>query len=395
MKELWEKMQKLVADMRTISDRAAAEKRDLTTEEDTEWQRIEAEYNDTEKRFIRARDLESRASRLEGYGDQSTGRPAPDKADTGPTADQRMADFRTYIKTGESRGLQYDQDTSGGFLAPAAFLAELIKDLTNANLIRAACRVLPFAGVGEVGAPALTTQMSDASWTAEVPSSALTGDTTMKFGKRSLRAHPLRKYIKISEQLLMAAVLSPEQIVREEMAEVFGNVLENNYLTGTGSGQPLGIFTASAQGISTSRDNACASQTVFTADEVIDTFHTLSQAYQRRATWIVSNGFISRLRKLKHSDGYLWQPAITEGVPGSILGRPYIMSDYCPDTYTTGLYIAAVGDMSRYWVLDSMQLSVRRLGEIAALTGEVGYLGAYYGDGMPVSENAFARMILA
>ena len=58
----------------------------------------------------------------------------------------------------------------------------------------------------------------------------------------------------VSKTLIRNAALSPETIVREEMAHQFADLMETAYFTGDGVNKPLGIFTASANGISTGQD---------------------------------------------------------------------------------------------------------------------------------------------
>ena len=47
---------------------------------------------------------------------------------------------------------------------------------------------------------------------------------------------------------------SAESIVNSEIVRDAGEVQEQAFVTGSGSGQPLGVFTASSDGISTARD---------------------------------------------------------------------------------------------------------------------------------------------
>jgi HK97 family phage major capsid protein len=104
---------------------------------------------------------------------------------------------------------------------------------------------------------------------------------------------------------------------------------------------------------------------------------------------------VKRARKLKDGNSqYLWSPGLS-GQPGTILDRPYVMSEYVPDTYTTGLYVAAVGDFSYYWIVDSLDMEIQRLDELFALKNQVGMVVRKETDGMPVLSEAFARLKLA
>ena len=73
----------------------------------------------------------------------------------------------------------------------------------------------------------------------------------MKFGKRELHPHPLAKRIKISNDLIRRSVLPSESIVRDRLAYKFAITQEKAFLLGHGANQPLGVFVASDDGIST------------------------------------------------------------------------------------------------------------------------------------------------
>jgi hypothetical protein len=76
-KELFDKLGSLTSAMRAITEKARTESRDLTTEEDQEWRRIEAEITSTETAVEREQREAQIAVRLEQLGNESAGRPAP------------------------------------------------------------------------------------------------------------------------------------------------------------------------------------------------------------------------------------------------------------------------------------------------------------------------------
>jgi HK97 family phage major capsid protein len=56
------------------------------------------------------------------------------------------------------------------------------------------------------------------------------------------------------------------------------------------------------------------------------------------------------------------------------------------------LYVGMLGDFSYYWIADADTFAVQRLMELYALTNQVGLIGRLETDGMPVLEEAFARL---
>ena len=83
------------------------------------------------------------------------------------------------------------------------------------------------------------------------------------------------------------------------------------------------------------------------------------------------------------------------GQPDRILDLPFYESEYVPNTFTTGLYVAILGDFSFYWVADALDFTIQRLVELYAATNQVGFIGRLETDGMPVLAEAFSRLKLA
>lgn len=313
------------------------------------------------------------------------------------SSDEYQTLFADYLRTGrEHLGMQVGKDDQGGYLAPPAFMADLIKFLDNSVFMRQLCTTIAMPGVVNLGIPSWDTDPGDADWTAEVPASDISEDTSARIGKRELMPHLLTKLVKLSKKLIASSAIPMPSLLTDRLGYKFAITEEQAFLTGTGAQRPLGVFVASSNGISTSRDTTAASTTAFTADELIDTLYALKEAYQRSATWIVHRDTVKRARKLKDGNSqYLWAPGLAGGQPSTILDRPYVTSEYAPNTFTTGLYVAIVGDFSKYYIVDSMGLEVQSLAELFALKNQVGYLGRKETDGMPVLEEAFSRLKLA
>lgn len=130
-------------------------------------------------------------------------------------------------------------------------------------------------------------------------------------------------------------------------------------------------------------------------DGLINAKYSLKEQYLRGASWIIHRDLAKLLAKLKDGESrYIWQPAVALGQPDMLLGHPVHMSEYAPNTYTTGLYAAVFGDFRYYWIVDADQLLVKVLNELYATSNQIGYLLHYFGDGAPVLGEAFARVKL-
>ena len=338
-----------------------------------------------------------------GDGDGDSGGDGPDGKAKGNKAFAAWLKYGDQALTNESipgmkafKALQVDVDTLGGYLvAPQEFVAELIQVVDDLVFIRGLATVKTLTLGVSLGAPSLDTDLSDASWTSELLDGGQ--DDTLRFGKRELFPHPLAKRVLISNKMLNAPGLNAEAIVSERMAYRFGVAQENAFLTGSGSGQPLGVFTASADGISTGRDVSTGNTTSeIGADGLIEAKFALKAAYWARATWIFHRDALKQIRLLKDGNGqYMWSPGLAGGIAPAILDMPFLISEFAPNTFTTGLYVGILGDFSRYWIADSLTMQVQRLIELYAATNQTGFIGRLETDGMPVLEEAFVRVILA
>jgi HK97 family phage major capsid protein len=296
----------------------------------------------------------------------------------------------------ELRALQAGADVDGGYLvAPQQFVTELIKAVDDQVAIRGLARTFQVPQAASMGAPSLDADPSDADWTTELQTGA--EDTAMRFGKRELRPHPLAKRIKVSQQLLRQALIGPEGLVLDRLAYKFAVSQEKAFLTGSGAGRPLGVFTASPNGISTNRDVATGNTTTAIGfDGLIEAKSTLKGQYWPRARWIFHRDAVKQITKLKDGDGqYIWRQSVREGEPDTLLGLPMTISEWAPNTFTTGLYVGLIGDFQHYWIVDALAMQVQRLNELYAETNQVGFIGRLETDGAPVLEEAFVRVKLA
>lgn len=321
--------------------------------------------------------------------------------------------WRKFLKGGimalnpqEIKAYQSDNPVGGGFLiSPQDFVQEVITLMKDQVFMRGLAKIYTVTKAESLGLPAIDTDPSDADWTAELATG--NEELTLAFGKRELRPHPLAKNIKVSNKLLRNATIGPEEVIMDRLAYKFAVTMEKAYLNGTGSDQPLGVFTASTYGISTARDLTAATTTAVAADDFIGTKYKLKAAYQGRAQWIMHRDVVAATRKLKDSNNnYLWTSGLTswsgatgpgnglQGTPEMLLGCPINMSEYSPNTFTTGLYMAILGDFSRYVIADALDMQVQVLDQLYAATNQTGYIARLESDGMPVLEEAFSRLIL-
>ncbi len=430
LNEINQKRGELWKEARDTNDKAKAENREMSNIESERFDKIMEECDALDKQRDKLIADDKRSKWISDQG-KSTGRKT--ESDTGNEGQKKKDEVRTvswgdnyankreitlagqyatdeyraaYSKwlafgdqalSGEEyRALQADSDTIGGYITtPVQMVAQLIKFLDNAVIVRQKATVFQVPNAQSLGAPSLDTDMAAPAWTAEIA----TGDedSSLAFGRRELHPHPLAKRIKVSNTLMRKATIGPEALVIDRLGYQMAITQEAGFLTGDGSSQPLGLFTASANGVPTTQDvSTDNTTTAITADGLINAKYSLKQQHQAEGEWIFHRLVVRNIRKLKDGQGqYLWQPGLVGDARNTLLERPVNQSEYAPSTFTTGLYVGIFANLRFYWIADSLSMTVQRLVELYAATNQTGFIGRLESDGAPVLAEAFARVKLA
>lgn len=173
--------------------------------------------------------------------------------------------------------------------------------------------------------------------------------------------------------------------IGSEFSRRIGDKEEDAFLNGDGSAKPTGILHDTLGG---QVGVTAASATAITADELVDLYYSLKAPYRKNAIWILNDATIRLIRKLKSVEGqYLWQPGLKDGEVNTILGRPYFTSPFMP-TAEAGAKAILFGDLSYYWIGDRQGIAFRRLNELYAGKGQVGFMASKRLDGRTVLPEA-------
>ncbi|MBQ7927111.1 MAG: phage major capsid protein [Lachnospiraceae bacterium] len=269
--------------------------------------------------------------------------------------------------------LQVGVDSEGGYLVPDEFERTLVEALEEQNIFRSLAHVIQTSS-GDRKIPVVASKGS-ASWVDEEGAIPESDDV---FSQVSIGAYKLGTMIKVSEELINDSVFDLEAYIAREFARRIGNKEEEAFFTGDGTGKPLGVL---AENGGAEIGVTAAAAAAFTADEVMDLFYSLKAPYRKNAVFVMNDASIKALRKLKDNNGqYLWQPSLTASTPDTLLGRPVYTSAFMPGL-EAGAKSVLFGDLSYYWVADRQGRSFRRLGELFAPTGQVGFLATQRVDG--------------
>lgn len=281
--------------------------------------------------------------------------------------------------------LQIGEDSESGFLCPDDFEKKLIESLEEENVFRPlATKIQTSSGDRKIP---IITQKGEAAWLEEEQQYSLSDDT---FGQLNLSAYKVGTAIKISEELLNDSVFDLPSYIAKEFGRRIGAKEEEAFLVGDGKGKPTGIFAA----VGGAENGATTAAASITFDDMLELFYSVKSPYRKKAVWLLNEQTLKMLRKIKDSNGqYIWQPAISAGVPDTILNRPYVTSVYAP-TPDAGNKAVAFGDFSYYWISDRQGRSLKRLNELFAMNGQVGFLASQRVDGKLILPEAVKTLTI-
>ena len=361
----------------------------LSEEDDAVYTGMETEITNLGKeiaRLERLEELDAELSRpVTAPLTEKPASPAPMDGKTGRASDAYRAAFWNQTRRREltpelKNALQVGTDTEGGYLVPDEYEHTLIQGLNENNIIRSHAHIISTSsGIHKI--PVVAAHGS-AAWIDEEGAYTESDDT---FGQVQLDAHKVGTLIKVSEELLNDSAFDLESYINAEFVRRIGDKEEEAFLTGNGTGKPTGILNATGGG---QVGVTAAATTAITADELIDLYYSLKAPYRKNAVWVLNDSTIKVIRKLKDGNGqYLWQPAIKDGEVGTILGRPYFTSPFAP-AVAAGAKSVIFGDLSYYWIGDRQGISLKRLNELYAGNGQVGFLASKRLDGKTVLPEA-------
>jgi HK97 family phage major capsid protein len=361
----------------------------LSEEDDAAYARMEAEITSLGNEIARMERLEQMDAELnKPVNTPITEKPVVEKPDTKPgrasdaykkafwNQTRRKADMTPEMKN----ALQVGTDSEGGYLVPDEFEHTLIQGLEENAIIRSHAHVLTTSsGLHKI--PVVAAHGS-AAWIDEEGAYTESDET---FAQVQLDAHKVGTIIKVSEELLNDSAFDLEAYIASEFVRRIGDKEEEAFFTGNGTGKPTGILNATGGG---EVGVTTASATAITADELIDLYYSLKAPYRRKAVWVLNDSTVKAIRKLKDNTGnYLLQPALKDGEVSTILGRPYFTSAYAPEI-EAGAKTIIFGDLSYYWIGDRQGISFKRLNELYAGNGQVGFLASKRLDGKTVLPEA-------
>lgn len=417
--ELKETRAKLIADARSILDKAQAEdNRNLSDEETAAWDKLMAQADELEQ-SIKAEERREYQDKTEAELKVSSRKVAPHKPNEMRAYDRHWREaLRAWFLAGTGAyiapklqeaaahcgvnltsrhltlNLRADDpmgvgDTNAGAEWVAQeFIRELTEKLKAYGGMRQACRTF----TSSTGAPAKAPSMDDTANVGEIVGEhgsigysipIPTADVTFTSFKYS------SKPLTLSIEWLQDSAFPVESIVSDALATRIGRI-QNTHMTKTGNGStaPQAIVGNVTNGLDTNDGDIVYADLV-----ALET--SLDPAYRNNCRWMMNANTLGHLKSMVDGASRpLWiqEPNLSQNAPGTLLGYSIVLNQDL-DSKGTDKYPILFGDFSRaYWIRDVGSIEFFRFDELYMSNGELGYVAFLRSDGRVVNEDAVVSL---
>lgn len=293
-----------------------------------------------------------------------------------------MANF----SAGENRA-QSTSTTAGGYLIPPGFLTRMTETLKAFGGILNAAEIINTDSGNPLQWPTFNGTAQSGQILAE---NATETALDMAFGSTTLGAYTYSsRIVQVSLQLMQDSAFNLDEFVARQLGIRIGRAIAPHLATGTGTGQPTGLFTNATVG----KTGLVGQTTSVIYDDLVDLIHSIDPAYRAMegCQFVLADSSLKAVRKLKDSQGHpLWEPSVQVGVPSTLLGYAYTVDQGVPAMAANAKSIGFGNVKAGYVVRQVSGGQLLRLTERYADSLQVGYLGFLRLDGKPNDAAAFA-----
>ena len=294
---------------KALLDTAAAEKRDLTAEENEKFDRINADLDARAAAIETIRKAEEREAKAAAAASDFVVTETP-KSDLDYVRSLAKGEIRSH--NFETRGTLTPSGSAG--LVPQSFVARVFDLAREVGPMLEVSEVFTTASGEDLKIPTLTAY-STAGYEA---AGAEIDESEPTFSSITLGAKKYAFLVPVARELIEDGGVDVAEVLARQAGNAIGYAVNAALTTGTGSSQPNGIMTAAGTGVS-----GTIAGGLFTSDQLIDLVYSVDGAVRRLqgTGWLMSPTAIRNARKLKDNDGqYLFQPSLQAGQPDSLLG---------------------------------------------------------------------------
>jgi HK97 family phage major capsid protein len=352
---------------KSLLDAAAAEKRDLSADEEQSYSRMMADIDERSQKISDLQAAEARAFDIE-----ASMAAAPEVRDVRAAKTAGDFDVVRALAAGEIRSHTFerrDLNTSDdSSIVPQSFYDVIQEKLVtvgpmlDGNIVT----LLNTASGEDIKVPVEATRPAA---TAIAEGTTIT-ELDPTFSSITLKSQKVAVLTKVSRELLQDSGIDLVAYLGRTLGTSIGIKVNNLLTVGTGTVEAKGIIAAAGAGIT----GGTAVSGAFTADNLIDLAHSVDGAYVRNgAGWMMRRSSMGTLRKLKDTAGqYLYVPAASIGVADSFMGFPIFENPDVAATATSAKSVA-FGWFGSYHVRQVGGIEVARSDDAYFASDEVGF----------------------
>lgn len=293
----------------------------------------------------------------------------------------------------EERALDPYKDLDGGWALSHEMSREVIRQIRNEVYIMQRARVIPTSSAS-ISFPVFKFRGHGQDKHRALKDYA-TKDIRDILGKKTFSPNEFGDIVKVPEQLFADADYPIFEHLSQEIAADGGEQKENSFLNGTGKNEPLGV-------LQTPIPNYPTAGVALVADDVKGFPYKLVKSRRKNAAWMMNRTALEMISKFRNDSGsgpgtgnYLFQQGLKDTDPDTLIGYPIMESEFFPDGIASGAAsgtaIALFGDwFMGYWIVMRLALVIRRLDELYAEQGLIGFRYTERYDAAPVRLDCFA-----
>jgi len=272
-------------------------------------------------------------------------------------------------------------DNNGGYQVPDESKAKLDQSLARDNVFRRlGTLVRTTSPEGTIQAVAST---GTADWIEDGQAYIESSDTITQF---PVNSYKLASLVRLKESFVGDTSFDIENYLLNAFARRFGRAEEAMFLTGTGVDQPTGLLGNNGAQVGIT----AASETVITYDDVVKLYFSLKPDYRVNAVFLMHDDTAMALRTIKDSAGN----PIWNSQNDTIFSKPVITTPSMPIA-ASGTKPIVFGELSYYWVVERQALAIKRLKELYAVQGQIGFTAYERLDGKLILPEAVKALKMA
>jgi len=271
-----------------------------------------------------------------------------------------IARGETVAKTALNEG----DPTAGGYTVPEEFNSEVVRYETETAIVRPRARVWNMTR-DKWSAPKLdqnTTTDSGNTGSTNFAGiafyypgeSGLKVESEPRFGRILLTAKKLIGLTSATDELLEDSAVNLANYLVALFGEGLAYLEDYKFLNGSGLGEPLGIINTTGIG-SVARQTSSK----IVLEDILGLDKELPAWADRNAVFLTTKAGIEQIRLIGNTDTttkLVFQESLRSGQPGTLLGKPVLVTDKLPALGSKGDIILA--DLSRYYIGDRGAIQV-------------------------------------